>query len=417
MKNLFLVALIFATGFAANAQFTKVVTAYNYLKDYETTKDAESLTKAKEAIDQASVNEKTSDDAKTFVYKGQIYLTIFDKNHRLNMEKLTNISDPNKKTLMAYQNTSATDLDEAYKAFSKGKQLDVKEKYTSEIKEGIMRIAMHSENKGVADYNAKKYEEALSSFERAYEINGVNDTSNLSNSALIAEKAGLNDKAKTYYQKMTEAKVGQGKAYTSLVNLYLATKDTVGGMAILSKGRAAFPNDLDLLISETNFYLKLNTSEKALANLNQAVKVKPNDPNLYLVRGNIYDNLANPKDAKGEDLTKPKNYVELLALAEADYKKAIELKVDYFDALYNLGVLYNNHGVAINKVADKITDPKKFDVENAKANVEFAKAMPVLEKALEVNPKDRNTMIALKQIYARMQLLDKLKMVNEKLKG
>jgi hypothetical protein len=42
--------------------------------------------------------------------------------------------------------------------------------------------------------------------------------------------------------------------------------------------------------------------------------------------------------------------------------------------------------------------------------------MPILEKALKQQPNDHNLMIALKQVYARLQLEDKLKAINEKLK-
>ena len=103
--------------------------------------------------------------------------------------------------------------------------------------------------------------------------------------------------------------------------------------------------------------------------------------------------------------------------AETDYKKAIELKPDYFDALYNLGVLYNNHGVVLNKIADQITDNAKNKTANDLALAKFTNALPVLEKALELNPKDKNTMFALKQIYARTQQPDKVKEINERLKN
>jgi Flp pilus assembly protein TadD len=194
-------------------------------------------------------------------------------------------------------------------------------------------------------------------------------------------------------------------------------KDTAAGVETLKKGRLAYPNDINLLTSEINYYLKTNNSTEAINNLNFALIAKPTDANLFLVRAILYDNIANPKDATGKDLAKPKDYADKLALAEADYKKAIEFKPDYFDALYNLGALYNNKGAFIAKEANKIANEAKYKVENAKATEEFNKAMPVLEKALQINPKDNNTLFALKQIYSRLQLLDKLKAINEKLKG
>ncbi|MCX6296423.1 MAG: hypothetical protein NTX97_10215, partial [Bacteroidetes bacterium] len=81
------------------------------------------------------------------------------------------------------------------------------------------------------------------------------------------------------------------------------------------------------------------------------------------------------------------------------------------------GVLYNNQGVMYNKMADEIIDNAKNKAANDLATAEFTKALPILEKALEMNPKDRNTMYALKMIYARTQQPDKVKAMNDRLKN
>lgn len=416
MKKIAFLLLATMPVFSGVAQSSKVVNAINYLKDFNSTKDAESLQKAKENIDLASEHADTKEKAKTQVFKGQIYMAIYEANKRAQEEKLMSIADPNKRTFAALQNTPTTELGIAYEAFTKGKALDEKGNYTAELR-ALGNIGIYYDNTGRANFNGKKYPEALAAFESAYEISGKSDTTVLYFCATSADMAQNYDKAKTYYQKMIDTKQGRGNTYSSMVNVYLMMKDTAGGMDILKKGRTAYPNDINLVISETNYFLKTNKSKDAINNLNIAINAKPTDPNLYLVRGNIYDNLANPKDAAGKDLEKPKDYADNIKLAEADYKKAIELKPDYFDALYNLGVLYNNQGVVLNKLADKITDNAKYEAANAKASEQFKNAMPVLEKALEVNPTERNTMIALKQIYARLQLLDKLKAINEKLKN
>ena len=399
------------------SQKSKEVNAISYFRDYNETKDTVSLRKAKENIDLASAHADTKEKASVQVTKGQIYLSIYEAKERAQEDKLMNIADPGLRTLTALQNTPTSELEIASQALRKGKELDVKGKYTNELKL-LKNVKIYFDNTGRANFNAKKYPEALHAFENAYElVEGGNDTTLIYFCATAADLAKDYPKAVKYYQKMLAAKQGQGTTYSSLMNVYFAMKDTASGIDILKKGRQSYPNDPNLLISETNYFLRVNKSQEALNNLNTALQIKTNDPNLYLVRGNIYDNLANPKDASGKDLEKPKDYTNLLALAESDYKKAIELKSDYFDALYNLGVLYNNQGVELNKQADKITDQKKYKEANAKANVQFANAMPVLEKALQINPQDRSTMIALRQIYMRMQLEDKLKAINEKLKG
>ena len=419
MKKIALIVVATATILNGFAQNVKIVNAKNYLRDFAESKDIESLNKAKENIDLAAVNPDTKDQAKTQTLKAQVYLTIFDNNKRLETERLVStVSDPSKRDLMAYQNISSEPLSIAYDGCVASKALDTKGNYTSEVNTYISNIVIHYGNKAIADYNAKKYAEALPSFEKAYEISGSKDTSSLGNCALVADRAAIYDKAKIYYQKMIDNKQGLGNTYSSLVNVYLNMKDTVGGMDVLKKGRAMYPNDINLVITETNYFLKTNNSKEALNNLNIALTAKPTDANLYLVRGNIYDNLANPKDAvTGKDTEKPKDYEALMKSAETDYKKSVEIKPDYFDALYNLGVLYNNHGVALSKVADQITDNAKYKVANDMATAEFQKALPVLEKALSVSPKDRNTMYALKQIYARTQQPEKVKEINEKLKN
>lgn len=417
MKKIILFLIAMLPVISGSSQSAKLVSANNYYKDYIKENDPSSLNKAKEAIDLALAHPDTKDLTKTQVYAGQIYLALFDLNLRTQTEKQTNVIDPNKKALIAYQNTSSSDLETAYHAYANATKLDLKGNYKSDIESGNARIGGHYINKAKADYNAKKYAEALPSFEIIYEINGAKDTTSLGNCALVAERAGAYDKAKLYLQKMIELKQGRGATYSSLVTVNLMAKDTATAMDVLKKGRLAYPNDIGLLISETNYFLKTNKSQEALLDLNLAIAAKPTDQSLYLVRGNIYDNLANPKDAAGKEMAKPTDYADKIKLAEADYKKAIELKPDYFDALFNLGVLYNNAGVSLNKQADDITDNAKNAAANAKATEEFKKALPLLEKALEVNPADRNTMFALKQIYSRMQMADKLKAINEKLKN
>lgn len=416
MKKNVLLLLLLIPVFHLYSQRSKENNAIFYLKDYNSTKDTVSLRKAKENVDLASEHVDTKEKASTQIAKGQIYLAIYEANKRAEEEKLMSIADPNKRTFASLQNTPTTELGIAYQAFLKGKTLDVKGNYTAELK-ALTNIGIYFDNTGRANFNGKKYSEALSAFESAYGISGNSDTTVLYFCATSAEMAKDYEKAKTYYQKMIDTKQGQGNTYSSLVTVYKMMKDTAGAMEVLKKGRYAYPNDMNLVISETNYFLEIKKSKEALNNLNIAINAKPADPNLYLVRGNIYDNLANPKDGAGNDLEKPKDYAENLKFAEADYKKAIELKPDYFDALYNLGVLYNNQGVVLNKLADKITDNKKYTAANEKATEQFTLAMPVLERALEINPKERNTMIALKQIYARLQLLDKLKAINEKLKN
>jgi tetratricopeptide (TPR) repeat protein len=417
MKRI-LIVLIAAMPVIGFAQTQKVTTAWKNLEDYKRSKDFTSLQKGKEAIDIAITHEDTKNEAKTWLYRGQLYQAMYEHLLKAETDKLADITDASKKTMGGYQATPVNDLDVAQEAFRKVVELDKKNTYTAEAKNSLSRCAAHYQNKGIALYNAKSYADAIPVFENAFTVNsalGIVDTSNMINVAVCAERSKSYDKAKTSYQKLIDLKYGGGSTYSSLANIYMVSGDTTGSIGIIQKGRAAYPNDVNLLISETNHYLKTDKKEEAINNLKLAIQKKPNDANLYLVLGNIYDNLANPRDNAGKELAKPANYETLIADAESNYKKAIELKADYFDALYNLGALYNNHGVTISKAADSIKDMAKYNAENKRASDEYTKALPFLEKAHEMNPTDRQTMYALKQIYARLNMPDKVKVMNDKL--
>jgi tetratricopeptide (TPR) repeat protein len=416
MKKIVIVFMA-ALPLFATAQSAKIVNAKNYLSEYVASKDVEALNKAKENIDLAAAHPDTKDKAKTQTLKGQVYLAVFDNDLRLETEKLASIPDPNKRNLVAYQNVNTAVLADAHAALVLAKTLDTKGDYTSEIGNYIANITNRYENKAIADFNAKKYAEALPSFEKAYEINGSKDTTNLNNCALAASRAGLYDKAKLYYEKMAELKVGRAGAYLQLMDAYMNLKDTTGAVNAIKKGRAAYPNDISLLRSEIDIYIQTNKINEALDNLNKAIVAQPTDQVLYYARATMYDHLANPKDSKGKDLEKPKDADEKNKLAEADYKKAIELKPDYFDPLFNLGILYYNNGVIIVNKANSIADPQKYDAAIKTANDEFAKAVTYLEKALGIDPADRTVMTALKNIYYRLEMKEKGDAMKEKLKN
>lgn len=416
MKKVIFTAFAAILIVSANAQSAKVVSANNYLKEYMRENDPASLVKAKEAIDLAAEHPDTKELPKTQYYRGQIYLALFQSNLKAATAS-SKETDPKKKEAEAFVKVPVDELSKAYEAYSKAKTLDVKGNYASDLNKGINDINIYFANKAIYDYNAKNYDAALASFEKAFEITGSKDTLTLNNLAVTAERAGNYEKAKQYYQKLADLKVGRGGTYLQLASIQLIMKDTAGGIETYKKGRAVYPNDINLLRSETDLYIRSNRTTEALANLNEAVKAQPTDYILYFARGNMYDNLANPKDAKGKDMEKPKDAEEKMKMAEADYKKALELKPDYFDALYNLGALYYNNGVILGNKANTITDQKKYEAEIKKANEEFTKAIPVLEKALTVNDKDRGTMTALKNIYYRMQMKEKGDAMKEKLKN
>ncbi len=415
MKKIGILLLALAPAFTGYSQKLKELNAVNYYKDYTSTKDLQSLKQAKENVDLASEHADTKNHAQVQITKGQIYLALYEANKKAQEELLLTSIPETQRAFATFENTPTTELEIALKAFQFGQTLDVKGEFKNEL-QALKNVGNYFDNTGRAHLNAKNFAKALPAFEKAYEIGGYSDTTLLYYCGISAEYSDNYPKAKEYFQKLIDdRKYVRENIYISMVNVYFNLKDTAAAIEAMKKGRAAYPNNINLIIMEANHFLRTNNGVKALNNLNLAIAAKPTDANYYLVRGNIYDNLANPKNEKGNDLDKPANSAEYVKYAEADYKKSIELKPNNFDALYNLGVLYSNEGVTLNKKADEIIDNAKNAAVVAQATEMYNKAIPFLEKALEISPNDKNVMFALKQIYTRLQMLDKLKAINERL--
>jgi hypothetical protein len=437
--------------FVGIAQKNKVQTAWRSLNDYEATvrdgkPDLVYLNKAKDAIDIALANEETKNQGKTHAYKARISYAFYQSELNTELKKAETLSqDKNERVLIAYGNAPLTNFELANEEVNKIKELDPK--YMETIQEGltkgtsmlgeddvkfallVQQIKMEGENIAQGKYKAKKYDEAADYFYKTGFLKTMifkaKDTASFMNACIAAGKSKNTAKILEYNKKMIDFKVASPYNYDNMFNANLSKGDTSAAMAILAKGRTAFPNDMSLLNSETNMFLARGKQAEALTNLKTSIEKDPNNAVLYLVTGNIYDNMANPKEkGTGKDLPKPKEFDEYFKTAETNYTKAVELSTSnkeiQYNSLYNIGAMYNNYGGYLQnkKVEGKITDLQKLQKEqDAKSQEYYKKAIPLLEKALGIKNDDKATMVALRKLYLITGDEAKGKEMNEKIKG
>ena len=168
---------------------------------------------------------------------------------------------------------------------------------------------------------------------------------------------------------------------------------------------------MTLFNSEINIYLTYNIVDKAMNNLNIAAKKDTSNYSIPFALGTLYDNIAN-------DTTKSLAQREdAFVNAGKSYSKALQLKPDYFDAAFNLGALNLNKASDILVKANNLPPDASTEFAKMKKDADgyLAKAMPHLEKALEIQPTDVNAMNALRQIYTRLNLADKKKALQDKI--
>ena len=89
----------------------------------------------------------------------------------------------------------------------------------------------------------------------------------------------------------------------------------------------------------------------------------------------------------------------------------------FFDPYYNLGTIFFNEGVEANNDAMGIplNETEKYDAAIAKRDSLFKEALPFYEKAHELDATFGDVLIALKEIYYRFQMIEKLADITKKI--
>lgn len=375
---------------AANAQNSKVVSTFNYLNNYSKDKagESEALIKAKTNIDEASLDESTSGKAKTWYYRGNVYLAI------------------GQSTDAKHKDLSQSPYYEAAVSYAKCLAIDPRYEFAKEASQNKNFALAQLINAGVADYSNKKFGEALNLFDQCIKIADEGkyfDTLAVRNAVLASRAGKMNDKAVDYLQKLIDVNAfGSASYYVELFRTYSEMGKAEDGLKKLAEGRAKFKGDANLMIEELNYYLTAGKNVEAEKILKEAIAADPKNPTLYFAAGAVYSNL------------------ERLDEAETNLNQAIALKPDFGDALYNLGVVHVKRGNIFIDNYNKFEDQKKrkeADEEMAKATDTFNKAIENIEKARALNPDEVIYISALKDLYGKVENTDKYMEMKKLLDG
>ncbi len=386
--------ILFVLLFAVTCVFAQKGKVTSALSFKETGKLDKAVASIEEAIDAS--NPKTEGSIswpRTWEVRGEIYQAVFQTKDE-NFKKLN--SDP---------------LTVAYESYMKALTLDDKDKFSKSVKIKLTLLISDLTNQAVAAFNEENYEKALKSFEQVIGIEQTPvfkaddptavDTVIIFNAGLAAFNAQNYDKAIQYYKEAAKYKYSGARTYQLISSSYLLKKDTIGALNTLKEGLIEYPSNGTILVEVINIYLNANKVDEALKYLDIAIQQDPKNASYFFAKGTLFDKLQKTDEAT------------------ESYLKAIEYKEDYFDAYYNLGALYYNKGVKQIDVANAIpsNQPEKYEEEKNKADLEFKKAVPYMEKAHVVNPTDKFTMESLKTLYYRLKMLDKHAEIVEKMKN
>lgn len=441
MKKLLVCLSLFA-GFNAFAQKSKVESAVIYLRNSE-------IEDAKKALDEAVVNEETKNSPKMWYYRAALYDTI-------------------------NRNPAYVSLDKDYvlhfsEACKKCMETDTKKLYEDYCGVALINSAFACYNEAYNASNEGDYAKAEKFFRMVidvfpYDKNEDLKKNNLSEKAIYNTMAYMSLKAKNYpsalssFDKLMSMNYDDHLIYYYAAQIKLETGDTTAALDYISKGKALYPTEKDLINQELNIYISQGKQDVLLQKLTEAIEASPDNADLVFYKGSITENIGNDfakkaahcKDtanslSKQAKLAKTpaaktnfenaakkfkamipeleKNYKERVAAAETEYKKVLEINPDYLDAYYNLGALTNNKSTAIVEKMNSIQAASQADYDKKYGALKkvqdsiltvsldyFSKALSIAqakeddtaEKKKEKNTYLNDILFSLQQVYANL---------------
>ena len=379
MKNILLI-LSFIISTVAVAQKHNIVNASIALRNANKANGDEVgvlLSEAKEYIDEAFNTESTANDPKMWNYRAPIYLEIALKKPELDNLAIIKATDAHIKCLQ------------------KGKKDKIiVKKWTSkeDVLAGLVQCGYKLFNLAIDHYNKGDYKTSLDFYDKIFEIVPFDDEDQLKrgnitketilyNSFFSSKKLKDDTKSKELLQSLIDINFNEPAIYIHMSDIFKREKNIEKAIEYLSLGRDMFEDDQSIINTEINLYIELGRTDELLKKLAEAIEIDTENSLLYFNRGTIYDQ-------EGQ-----------LDNAEKDYLRAIELDPSSFGSNYNLGALFFNKAVELNNSANSTSDDKKYKSLKDQSDVYFNKALPYLESSYSINPKDKNTLLSLKQLY------------------
>lgn len=319
------------------------------------------------AIELAQKDKKTKNYPETWAVKSYLssYVAVIDQN----------------------ESNSLRYYDLAVRALDTAKMLDKFQANTQLIKAAAYNINVKKLNEGNKAFNQNDFLTAYSILKDVSDFI-PKDTTLAVNVGICAQKIQLYQPALTYLLRAKENGVVNPVVHQTLANLYLGNFEHELAIEALEDGLKLNPfhpfltNDyINLLLDYEKFDKATKIIEGSLGSERRSSKL------LYFLFG--YLKQTHQKDYK---------------LAEEAYQRALNLDQNYFDALYQLALVF---------IADANDALKQKNLSSF--NTYTNRAEFTLLRAHEININDANTIQLLIEIYTRKNRLDKVQELKRKL--
>ncbi len=373
-RSLFIYALLGMT-MIATGQKSRVLSVFQMIESGK-------YDEAKEAIELAVWNDKTSRWNRTYYAKGLLCQKAFEAGFEKNDTKKTSLYPDQ--------------LVVAYHSYEKAQQLDSRNRLTSGITTQYYALANDFQKLGEWHYLKKDYTKALEAFEHALMVSKSpllsveTDTNLVYNTAMAAYEANDWDKAISYLIGLNDDAYSPNMALL-LYFAHVNNGDSIQAEQVLFEGEERYKSEESIVLQLVDLLVVTDRKEQAIEILDRAASRRPDNYHFLWTRGLVYQRML------------------LYDKAILDLTQASELAPGEVGIYYNLGICYYNIGVVINEEAQQIRNNLEYQVARKQSMEKFREAVKWLEKAYELESGDQQTISKLYQLYYRLQMTEKRK--------
>jgi len=281
MKHHPVIILLLGLTLSVSAQKNKVLAGKQMI-------DAGKYDEAKEAIELAIENDRTSRWHRTYYIKGLLCQTAYEEGVEKKETKKTNLYPDQ--------------LFVAYDSYEKALELDIRERTHNLIRQQYYRLANDFRSMGEELYKKRAYKESLRAFEHALLIgesdliSAKTDTNLVYNTAMTAYESQNWGKATEYLGRLHE------DAYSPKTTLLLAMTwhnagDSIRSEEVLIEGMELYNYDESLVMYLINELARSEKTETARDILDKAIEARPENYMFYWARGLVYRRMNNYDEA------------------------------------------------------------------------------------------------------------------------
>ncbi len=380
MRSLFLTALLALTGLAVFSQ--KLPKAKDLLEKNK-------LAEARTEIDNYLAVDKNKDNAEGWYTKAKVYNNIAkDNNLKATVPNAREVAFESLQKYMELEKANVKDTTKRYLLL------------TIDNRQPLVDLYQGYSADAASFFNSGNYNDALTNFKNSYNVfeflanqgwtNNIKlDTTTALYAGISAEKASKPDEAAVFYGKIAEHKAtGEGFAeiYKWLADYHNRKGNKEEAQKFIKLGKEVYPQDAFW----PEFELDMMRDTKDTAQLfNKYEEIIAANPDSFLYKFNygveLYQAGYNPDSTQ-----RPANSKEMIQKAIDQLNAALKLNPDYPNAHLLLGQIYYNQGVDINNVNKAIrpkpnakltaAELKKKEDLRKEMNAKYDLAIPHFEK-------------------------------------